>query len=129
MRHFLTCHKIPSGSVANEVNHSKKKTMSQEELEDARKPDYVSSWYEDITPEIGSDLEKNLLNSSDRAEVDAMVEEMFKSEEEGSGGSSPSASSSESGESKDIVIPRTLLDPNCKMTMRRQPSLKQSFSK
>ena len=95
--------------------------MSQQEFEDARKPDYVSSWYEDITPEIGSDLKKDLLNSSDRAEVDAMVEEMFKSGEEGSGGSSPSASPSESGESKDIVILRTLLDPICKMTMRRQP--------
>ena len=54
--------------------------MSQQEFEDARKPDYVSSWYEDITPEIGSDLKKDLLNSS---EVDAMVEEMFKSGEEG----------------------------------------------
>ena len=34
---------------------------------------------------IGSDLEKNLLNSSDGAEKDAMVEEMFNFEEEVSG--------------------------------------------
>ncbi|XP_061165124.1 uncharacterized protein LOC133174101 [Saccostrea echinata] len=77
--------------------------MSQEELNEAKKAVFVSSIYEDITPEnspprpsteydpiseyedwpsIGSDLENELLNSSNNAEVNAFLEDILDGSEE-----------------------------------------------
>lgn len=99
-RHFRKCHEISDQIVDNEVKNCKKKKMSHEQLENAKRAVFVDSVYEDITPEnspqhlldyepisdeedwlsINSEMEREFLTSANREKLDAMVDEILECE-------------------------------------------------
>lgn len=101
-RHFRTCHEISDQIVDNEVKNCKKKKMSNEQFENAKRAVYVDSLYEDITPvnspqhsidymyepisddedwlSIDSEMERELLTSPNREHMDAIVDRILECE-------------------------------------------------